>query len=83
MICTIEIGGLVPEKKDLKNFLVYFYYFVITSPWRRVLTLESPPLKDDLCQVWLKLALCFGKEVKNVKVTDRRTDRWTTIRLVG
>ena len=41
---------------------MYFHYFVIISPWKRVGTyncknLEFPsPNKDALCQVWLKLA---------------------------
>jgi hypothetical protein len=31
--------------------------------------LESPLPKDDLCQVWLKLAQSgYGEEVENVKV---------------
>jgi hypothetical protein len=41
--------------------------------------LETPPPKDDLCQVWLKLAHGSG-EVENVKVyrrMDRRRDGWT------
>jgi hypothetical protein len=35
--------------------------------------LESPPPKDDLYQVWLKLAQWFLREVENVKVY-RQTD---------
>ena len=36
--------------------------------------LESPPLKDALCQVWLKLAQWFWRRrLKCEKFTDRRT----------
>jgi hypothetical protein len=35
--------------------------------------LESPAPKDDLCQVWLKLANGSGEEVKN----SLPTDGWT------
>jgi hypothetical protein len=38
---------------------VYFYSFAIISPWRRVIPFICPLPKDDLCQVWLKLALWF------------------------
>jgi hypothetical protein len=52
MPSLIEIGLLDLEKKIFKN-----YSFVIISPWRRAIpNLESPPPKDDLCQIWLKLA---------------------------
>jgi hypothetical protein len=42
--------------------------------------LESPPSKDDLCQVWLKLAQWFWRRSRKCKSlqTDRRTDRRTT-----
>jgi hypothetical protein len=45
---------------------VHFYSFAIISPWRRVIPfiwkkLESPLPKDDLCQVWLKLAQWFWR----------------------
>jgi hypothetical protein len=46
--------------------------------------IESPPLKDDLCQVWLKLARWFLRRSRKCKSlqTDRRqdgrTDRLTT-----
>jgi hypothetical protein len=38
--------------------------------------LESPPPKDDLCQVWLKLAQWFRRRRRKCKSlqTDRRTD---------
>jgi hypothetical protein len=39
MLSLIEIGQLVLEKKILKKFSVYFYSFVIISPWR----LEQSP----------------------------------------
>jgi hypothetical protein len=35
--------------------------------------LESPPPKDDLCQIWSKLANGSGEEVEDVKVY-RQTD---------
>jgi hypothetical protein len=35
MPSLIEIGLLVLEKKILKKISVYFYSFVIISPWRR------------------------------------------------
>ena len=45
---------------------MYFCYFVIISPWKRVgalhlKKLESPSPKDVLCQVWLKLAKWFWR----------------------
>ena len=44
--------------------------------------LESPPYKDVLFQVWLKLAQWFWRKWKCEKFTDRRTDEqtygWTT-----
>ena len=43
---------------------MYFHFFVIVSPWKRVepfilKKIESPSPKDALCQVWLKLAQWF------------------------
>jgi hypothetical protein len=43
-----------------------------------VLKLESPSPKDDLCQVWLKLAQWFWRSRKCKSLqTDRRTERQT------
>jgi hypothetical protein len=41
--------------------------------------LESPPPKDDLCQVWLKLAQWFWRRSPKCKSlqTDGQTVRWT------
>jgi hypothetical protein len=42
---------------------VYFYLIAIISPRRRAILFfnkfESPSSKDDLCEVWLKLAQWF------------------------
>jgi hypothetical protein len=60
----IEFEQLVLEKKIFKKNSVYFYCFTIISPWIIPLhlnKLESPPPKDDLCQVWLKLAQWFWR----------------------
>jgi hypothetical protein len=53
----IEFGLLVLEK-IFKNFQCIF---TIISPWRRVIPFLSPSPKDDLCQVWLKLAKWFWR----------------------
>ena len=46
---------------------MYFRYFIIISPWKKVglfiwtnLSLHYP-IKNTLCQVWLKLAKCFRR----------------------
>jgi hypothetical protein len=62
--------GLLVLVKILKKNLVYFYSFAIISPWRRAIPLplnkiESLPSKDDLCQVWLKLAQWFWRRFLN------------------
>ena len=54
----VEIGPVVLS--------MYFRYFVIISPWKRMGALhlnklESPSPKDALCQVWLKLAQWFWR----------------------
>jgi hypothetical protein len=47
---------------------VYFYTFAIASPWKRATpSFEqtwNPSPKDDLCQVWLKLAQWFWRSQK-------------------
>jgi hypothetical protein len=49
---------------------VHFHSFAIISPWREAIPLflnklESPSPKDDLCQVWLKLAQWFWRRFLN------------------
>ena len=60
MSCLIEIGPAV-----LKKLSIYFQFFVIISPLKKVKALfeetESPKPKDVLCQVWLKLAWWFWR----------------------
>ena len=48
-----------------------FRYFLIISPWKKAWSfnwkkLESPSLKDALCQVWLKLAQWFWRKFLNL-----------------
>ena len=43
---------------------IYFHYFVIISPWKKMWLymgkkIESPSPKNVLCQVWLELAVRF------------------------
>jgi hypothetical protein len=65
----IEYGLLVLEKilKIFNVFLLFCDYlpFEKGNPLH-FNNLESPPPKDDLCQVLSKLALGSGEEVKNV-----------------
>jgi hypothetical protein len=77
----IEFGWLVPEKKIFKNFQ-YIFTLLQLSPLGEGLSLSfekkklnSPP-KDDLCQVWLKLAQWFWRRSRKCKSlqTDRQTD---------
>ena len=51
----------------LNIILVFLYYL----PWEKGVALhlnklESPPPKDALCQVWLKLAQCFWRRFLNI-----------------
>jgi hypothetical protein len=75
----IEFGQLVLEKKIFKNFqciFTLFYYLPLERDNPLHLNnLESPPPKDDLCQVWLKLAQPFWRRSRKCKSlqTDRRT----------
>jgi hypothetical protein len=77
----IEIGLLVLEKKIFKNFqliLIFCYYLPLEKGNPLYFNnLKSPPPKDDLSQVWLKLAQRFWRRSQNVKVY-RQTDRRTT-----
>jgi hypothetical protein len=63
----IDFGLLVLEEKIffLKRFFV-FLLFCYHLPFERglplsLIKLEFPSPKDDLCQVWLKLALWFWR----------------------
>ena len=80
MSSLIEIGLLVLEKKIFKNFQ-YFLLFRDYLPFEKsnplgFNNLESPRPKDDLCQVWLKLAQRFWRRSRKCKSlqTDGRTD---------
>jgi hypothetical protein len=61
----IDIGQLVPEKKIFKYFCVFllFRYYppLEQGAAHHFNKLQSPSLKDDLCQVWLKMAQWFWK----------------------
>jgi hypothetical protein len=56
----IEFGLLVLEKICFFNFSVFLlfrYYIPLEKGYPLHLNkLESPPPKDDLCQVWLKIS---------------------------
>jgi hypothetical protein len=39
--------------------------------------LESPPFKNDLCQVWLKLTQWFWRRSQKCKTDDRRSEKLT------
>jgi hypothetical protein len=62
----IEFGQLVLEKKIFKNFQCIFTLSLL-SPLRvkgyplHLKKLKSPPSKNDLCQVWLKLVMWFRR----------------------
>jgi hypothetical protein len=67
IICT-KFDWIWPagSAEDFKKISVYFYSFAIISPWRGTIpfvwtNLNPFPLKDDLCQVWLKSAQWFRK----------------------
>ena len=62
MPSLIKIGLLVLKKKIFKNIFSVFLLFCDYLPLEKgnplhVTNFEFPTLKDDLCQVWLKLAL--------------------------
>jgi hypothetical protein len=75
------MGQLVLEKNILKNS-VYFYSFAIISlgegQFPSFEQFRIPFPKDDLCQVWLKLAQWFWRSRQCKKFTDRQTDGRTT-----
>jgi hypothetical protein len=76
----IEFGLLVLEKKIFKIFqyiFIFRYYLPLEKGDPLHLNkLESPPPKDDLCQVWLKLAQWLWRRSRKCKSlqTDGRTD---------
>jgi hypothetical protein len=59
----VEIGLLVLEKKIFKNFsefLLFCYYFPLGKSYgHHLYNSEFPLPKDDLYQLWLKLASWF------------------------
>jgi hypothetical protein len=62
----IDFGQLVPEKKIFRTFFVYFYS-CYSLPLERgyplpLKTFKFSLLKDDVCQVWLKLARGSGEK---------------------
>jgi hypothetical protein len=84
MPSLIEIGLLVLEKKIFKIFSVFLLFcdylpFEKGNPLR-FNKLESPLPKDDLCQIWLKLAQWFWRKSRKCKSlqTDGQTDNRTT-----
>jgi hypothetical protein len=87
MICTkfywIWLAGSGEEdfKKNFSKFLLFRYYLPLgKGVVLHVYNSESSLPKDDLCQLWLKLAQRFWRRSWNCKsVTDRRqTDGQTT-----
>jgi hypothetical protein len=47
-------------KKNFSAFLLFHYYLPLEKVYPLLLNkLESPPSKDDLSQIWLKLAKWF------------------------
>jgi hypothetical protein len=63
MPSLIEIG-LLDLEKDFKKIFSAFLLFCDYLPLEKgnslhLNNLESPPPKDDLCQVWLKLVQWF------------------------
>ena len=81
MICT-NFGWNWPviSEEDFKFFLENFYFFCYYLPLGKGIVLhlynsESPLPKDDLCQLWLKLAQRFWRRSWKCKsLTDRQTD---------
>jgi hypothetical protein len=52
--------------KMFSVFLLFCYYLPFEMGYPLHLNkLESPPLKDDLCQVWLKVAQWFWRRFLN------------------
>jgi hypothetical protein len=60
---------------------MYFYFFAVISHWTRAIPFVSPPPKDGLCQLWLKLVQWFWRSRKCKSLqTDRQTDGRRAIR---
>jgi hypothetical protein len=80
MPSLIEIGGLVLENKIFKNVQCIFTLLRLShlgegkSPLFDQFRIPSP--KDDLCQVWLKLAQWFWR--RSQKCKRLQTDRQMT-----
>ena len=68
--------------KFFSVFLLFHYYLPLEKSVSLHLNkLESPCPKDDLCQVWLKLAQWFWRSQKCESLqTDRKTDGQRAIR---
>ena len=83
MLSLFEINPVVPEKKILKFIfdiiLLFRHYLPLEKGMALHLNkLKSPPPKDALCQVWLKLAQWFWRRrLQCEKFTDRQTDKQT------
>jgi hypothetical protein len=82
MPSLIVIGLLVLEKKIFKNFQCIFTLLWLSplgegqSPSFEQFRIPSP--KDDLCQVWLKLAQWFwrrSRKCKSLQIDGRTTDK--------
>jgi hypothetical protein len=66
MPSLIEIGLLVQEKIFKKKIFSVFLLFCDYLPLEKgnplqLNNLESPPPKDDLCKVWLRLTQWFWR----------------------
>ena len=77
MLSLVEIGPTILEKKIFKCVLSIFA-FLLLFPLKMGVAFQlnkhkSLSLKDNLCQIWLKLALWFWKRWKCEKFTDTRT----------
>jgi hypothetical protein len=77
------------RRRFLKNFSVFLhfrYYLPLEmTDGHHLNKSESPPPKDDLWQVWLKLAQWFWRRSRKCKSlqTDRRTEGRTDRRTPG
>ena len=78
----VENGSVILEKKFF-HFVNVFTLFRNYLPLEKggalhLNKLESPSLRNTLCQVWLKLAQWFWRRRRKCeKFTDRQTDRQT------
>jgi hypothetical protein len=82
-----DIGLLVLEKKIFENCQCIFTLLLLSPLGKRQSTsfeqFRIPSPKDNLCQIWLKLAQCFWRRRRKCKSlrtdgrTARRTDRQT------